>query len=472
MSARKTALVLVGMAFLVRLGVYLGSTLCHGDGPRFIEMMEAFSEARFREGLESWGYHPLYPMIASLFQPLLGSATAGYWVSLVLGSAAAAPLYLFARDILGNPASFFGTFLYVFHRHIVDIQADIATEGTFFFFLFSAIWLGWKTFRKPEWSTALLAGLSASAAFLTRGEGLIAVVGIPLWLIVSSVRGKVAARLVCAMIFLGAAVLPAIPYLNYARVKTGRLSISAKTTVTAAFDSAEVPSRGPADPDDPHHWKKLGRNMMKVTYYVLLPLILLGIFVTRWRWETLFYASFPILYWTALIASSPKLAAASTRYLLPGLALLFPFAVLGLAWIFRRWRKPGLLPWAILALVLVWGGRSLSVKRYEDRPVVEAAEWIAARGGETPVIGMGDTTRTARFVQLAGGKLVPLPKTWDEFEAWTEKADFLVGYEKEDGRIFPAWLPRLREQREASVTFRQKIFRKEKPRVVEVYRLP
>ncbi|MDP6958425.1 MAG: glycosyltransferase family 39 protein, partial [Planctomycetota bacterium] len=367
-SDRKIAAILVGLAMGIRVVVYLGSTLCHGDGPRFIQMMDAFAESQFREGLESWGYHPLYPMIGSFFQPMMGSMAAGYWVSIVLGSAAAAPLYFLAKEALGRPAAFFGTLLYAFHRHIVDVQADVVTEGTFMFFLFSALWLGWKTFQSPDWKTTLLAGLASSAAFLTRGEGLIAVVGIPCWLLLSTLRGKAVLRISLAALLLGSAILAATPYLNYARSVAGPWAISAKGTVRESLTniSKGQPVTSEKKEDSWKGWKTLAEKVRRVTYYVLLPLIFLGLLCTRWRWKTLFYASFPILYWTALILASPKIAGASTRYLLPGLALSFPFAIIGIVQILKWIKRPNLLPWAVLLFILLWGGRCLSFKRYED----------------------------------------------------------------------------------------------------------
>ena len=59
------------------------------------------------------------------------------------------------------------------------------TEATFcFFFLWSA-WLCWRVCEKPSMEGSLLAGAAAVCAYLTRPEGILAVVFVVAWQVVA-----------------------------------------------------------------------------------------------------------------------------------------------------------------------------------------------------------------------------------------------------------------------------------------------
>ena len=168
-------------AFLARLVTYLGTLIFGTDGGQMLYMADRISDSRFHEAL-SVTYHPFYPFLTAVLKTFLGTAErAGFWVSMSLGSGAVVPLFFLARAIFGRPAAFITGLVYAFHPYTLDLQADVMTEGTFAFFLFSSMWLGWRSLEEPSIERSMLAGLSAAAAYLTRAEGVLAMVLIPAW---------------------------------------------------------------------------------------------------------------------------------------------------------------------------------------------------------------------------------------------------------------------------------------------------
>ncbi len=437
MSDRRLAAILVAVAFLMRLQLYLGTAIFGTDSSNMLRMADAFSEGRFQDAL-AIGYHPLFPLLISMLKPLLGSERAGFSVSILLGSAAAAPLFLLARDVVGRPAAFVGVLLYAFHPHIVEVQADAMTEGTFMFFFFTAMWLGWEGVKSPRWDFAILAGLSSGAAYLTRPEGLLAVVAVPFWLLVSMGRGRWTLRALTAATSLVVALLVMYPYLLWSRTQTNRWTISAKGSVQAVESGKESPE---VETRRPLH--ALGRHLLKVSYFVGLPLIALGLLAIRPRWATLFYFSFPVVYWLALAWASRRNPVMSYRYLLPGMALLLPLAGLGLV----RWiRRPRRLAAAVAAIVVLLAARNLRPHRWEERPFRDAAAWIAAQKRGAII-----ASTTDKIAYLAGSPVArAFPKTWEEFSASVRELDYVVCT---SGRA-PKYRERIEERLGAPLRFR------------------
>lgn len=427
MSDRRIAGLVVLAAFLARLLAYFGTAMFGTDGAAMLRQADAFAEGRYADAMGP--YHPLYPFLASWFQPLFGAERSAFWVSIVLGSAAAAPLYLAARGAVGRWAAFVGALFYAFHPHLVELQADVMTEGTFMFFLFTAIWLGAETVETPRWWTAALAGLGAAVAFLTRPEGLIVLVGIPCWILASIWRGRWAMRLLTLAIFVASPVLPMLPYLH----KVGKLS-KKESFEAVTGEKTRVVEADPETGKKRNPYLELGKNLLKVSYFVFLPLALAGIPALRRNGRTLLYFSFPVLYWLAIAWATSRNPATSYRYLLPGLALLLPLGALGLSWLRTTWR-----PWAALAVLAICLVRVVPTNRMDEKSYRDAGTWIRAQQPASRVM-----TTTDKIVYLSGGTWIRVPKEWGEFERLLGGVDFVV-LPKKDLKHVPA-LEQIRER--------------------------
>lgn len=427
MSDRRIAGLLSLAALLARLLAYFGTPMFGTDGAAMLRQADAFAEGRYADAMGP--YHPLYPFLASWFQPLFGAERSAFWVSIILGSAAAAPLYLAARSVVGRWAAFVGGLFYAFHPHLVELQADVMTEGTFMFFLFAAIWLGTETVDTPRWWTAVLAGLSAGAAFLTRPEGLIVLVGIPCWILASIWKGRWGIRLLTVAIFAAGPMVLMLPYIAL----VGSLSKKESFEVVVGEKTRAVE----ADPEtgkkrDPY--RDLGRNLIKVSYIVFIPLMLLGIPLLRRQWRMLVYFSFPVLYWIAIAWATSRNPSTSYRYLLPGLALFLPLCGLGLSWLRASHRQ-----WAALAVLAICLVRVVPTNRMDERPYREAAAWIRMQQSAPRVM-----TTTDKIAYLSGGKWIRVPKDWSRFESLLTEVDYVV-LPRKDLKYVPA-IERIRDR--------------------------
>ncbi len=443
MSDRRLASLIVLAALLARMTLYLGTSVFGTDGGQMLRMADHFEAGRWGEALRI-GYHPLYPLLISLVKPLLGTEMAGFAVSMALGSAAAAPLFLLTRDAVGRPSAFFGTLLYAVYPHFVELHADVMTEGTFMFFFIAAIWLGWETVKTPRWDLGLLSGLSAGAAYLARAEGILAVVGIPGWLAVSCWRGRPALRAVTVLLAAAAGLAAMFPFLLWSRSVTGRWTISAKGSVQAVEGKQVRPpevteKRGERRVRKPV--KEMMRHVTKVSYWAVLPLLVLGTLGIRRTWAVPYWLSFPLLYWVAIIWATTRNPYTSYRYLLPGMALMLPLGVAGVEWILRRFRRGTLLPWAVAVLVLVLAPRNLRPIRAEERSTRTAGAWIASQPGRKMVFSTTD-----KVSWYAETPMRDMPVSWEVLLEVLHEIDYLVYTQKDLDDLSPPWLARIRER--------------------------
>ncbi|MBI2901898.1 MAG: glycosyltransferase family 39 protein [Planctomycetes bacterium] len=475
MSDRRLAALLVLTALLARIVAWLGTPIFGTDSAQMMRMADGFFEGRWRAALEV-GYHPLFPFLMSLLKPLAGTERAGFAISIALGSAAAAPLFLAARAAFGRPAAFLGTLLYAVHPSVVELHADVMTEGTFMFFLFTAVWLGTEAVEEPRWDRALLAGLAAGAAYLARPEGLLAVAGIPCWLLVSAWRGRRAARAGTAALALATALVVMSPYLLWARSVKGRWTLSAKGSVQAVEGAEErkpeaTEKGGEVRVRNP--WAELWKHLLRVTQIFLLPLLAVGFLGLRKRWSLLVYLSFPIVYWAAIVWATTRNPYTSYRYLLPGMMLLLPVAAAGVERLLRAIRRPAWWPAAAAALAVVLAARDMRTVRADERPMRAAAAWIREQGRPAPLdrSKAGPTgpaivaSTTDKVSYLAGSPYRPMPATWEEFMRTRGESDYVVYTDKELEQRKPPYLGRIREHLGDPVRFAQ-----EKCRTVYVHR--
>lgn len=458
MSEPRLAALLVAGAFLARLVAYLGTGIFGTDSAQFLLMAEWMGEGRFQEAL-AITYHPLYPLLVAAAAPWAGGVEpAGFWVSMVLGSAAAAPLYFLVSSTFGRPAAFLTGVFYCFQPHTVELQADVMTEGTFSFFLFGAAWMCRKGLEDPSVERALLAGLAASAAYLTRPEGILAVAFVTAWPAVEWVRRRDRApmRLGGAALALAAAALLAFPFLLWVRKETGAWGLSAKGSVRNA-GWAPAPPGGEAEsalPEDPpssvaSRYGRFAHSVVRVTSIVTIPFLLLGLSELRGRdlGRMIFYFSLPAAYLGGLLWSLRTHPYWSYRYVVPSMNLLFVLAALGVLaaarYAARRWPGRRGVAWMGPALVVLAAVapyvRHLRTHRTEEAALREAGAWLRARGA-TRV--MSTTDKVGFFV---GRKVLAFPGNPAGLRG-AGAPEYYVYLEKDLASGKPPYLSRLGEE--------------------------
>jgi len=462
-DGRLAGLLFLG-AFLVRVVTYLGTAIFGTDSGQFLFMVDRMSEGRFHEAL-SVTYHPLFPLLTAIGTPLLGNAErAGFWISMVLGSAAAIPLFLTVRTIFGQPAGFITVLIYAFLPYSVEGHADVMSEGTFVFFFFSTAWLVWRVMEEPGLDRAALAGMAAVAAYLTRPEGILAMVLAVGWPLLETLRRRerLALRLGGVAVTLLVMLIVAMPFLLWVKSFKGHWAISGKWSVEQAGRAFEVAgATGAGSPGGLNRYVDFARSMLRLQYFVGVPLYfvgLLGLRGLRWR-GGLYYFSFPCGYLAGLLWGLKTHPWMSHRYLLPAMQMLAVLAALGLIlvirlmarrWPGRRWQYAAV---GLMALVSVGAStRVYGTHRTDAVALREAAEWIRRQDSS---VGPVATTQD-QVAYLSGGTTLWFPPTWEDFLSLlgNRPPEYVVYTSKDLGRK-PPYVDRLKEcdRLEPAVTF-------------------
>ena len=89
----------------------------------------------------------------------------------MLSSLVVFPLFALVRNIWNDRIAVLAVFLYAVGPRFVSVGSDTMTDGSFLFFFVSAVALLWIGFRREKPWMGAVAGLFATASYLTRVEG-------------------------------------------------------------------------------------------------------------------------------------------------------------------------------------------------------------------------------------------------------------------------------------------------------------
>jgi 4-amino-4-deoxy-L-arabinose transferase-like glycosyltransferase len=391
-----------------------------------------------------------------VIRPVSGNtALAGHAVSVVLGAAAAVPLFLIVRELFGRPIALVTALMYAFQPKIVDVQSDVMTEGTFFFFFLSSMWLTWQAAEEPSLDRAVVLAGAAAAAFLTRAEGVLALVLAVAWPAWETVRRRKwdAVRIGSVLLTPVVMVLLLSPYLWWVRSVKGHWSLSVRPSLDSAERAAGtwIGSQGGGEAWGSLYIKYLQSILRMSLYGVLFPLYLLGLPSLKRLGirKGLFYAAFAGGWMGGVWLTLRQHNAMSDRYLFIGMTLLSAIAAAGLLSAFelaeRRWPAARWRPaacWTVLFLVAVApGARWLTVRRAENRSYVDAARWIRAQGRPVTVI-----SGTAQVAYLASAwPAYPPEDRADAVRLVTQGHVGCFVYDERDVKSLPAMVKMLRD---------------------------
>ncbi len=467
MSTRSKLLILLGLSVVVRVIQNQLTLLISRDSVDYIALSQHFARGEYKE-LLAHDYHPLYQSLIGLLGMVMGDfETAGYIISIIMGSLAVIPLYYLGRNIFGETAGLVGAFLFVFHPYMVRFSADVLTDPTYLCFFLSALWFGYCGLEGRGTRWFILSGVFGGLAYLTRPEG-IGVVGlVGLWIIGGSILnlrqnwwsmiGKGMTVLVAFLIF-------AMPYIIYLHEETGRWILTKKKSVGVLIGIDEfqlpepeipgqpssmlVPDHGErsfpglfssalaAAPGDDQGPKPKGlashitscfkvlNKFAETVHPVLFPLFLLSLGWRIRRGESqrgdFYLLSHIIFYYFVLCLLVVTYSyTVSRRHLLPLNALVLLWSGDGLVLIAQwvsaraastwkaRWR--GLSKETLLVLlclmILIMLPKTLKVMRKDKLGVKEAGVWIQSQGIESPV----EISNFTRIGYYAGGTHLDLP---------------------------------------------------------------
>lgn len=137
---------------------------------------------RFLEGQPEFLIHPmwppLYPFISALFYQIFHDwLTAARMVSVVFGSLLVIPFYLIIRDLLGKYPAILASLMLTFLKPVTVASTAPLSEALVMFCFWSGFYLLWICLRGKHLILALLGGIFWGLAYLTRPEGVFALIG-------------------------------------------------------------------------------------------------------------------------------------------------------------------------------------------------------------------------------------------------------------------------------------------------------
>jgi len=228
------ALVLAGG--LLRLFLSFQMQVMNVDAIGLVDRIGSFYQgitlAEYLQTLPGY-WPPLYPVFCLLIDMFFNDIElSGKLVSILSGTGLVLILFLLAQKLYGNSVALIATCLVAYFPVMIYYSTFTTCEMTYLFFLFLSLLFFVKWVAYPKITFAALMGLSASAAYLARSEGILLLfqlvfMGLLVALYKKSkekvrIRPYVFGLIACLFAF----VLLASPYLLYLKQEVGGWAIS------------------------------------------------------------------------------------------------------------------------------------------------------------------------------------------------------------------------------------------------------
>ncbi len=376
------ALALAAVAFALRVFLLRSLPVIDSDGVIYVTLARQF---RATGSPFDPLFHPLYPLMLALAEPLAGDwELAARLVSALFGALLILPAYALARALLGVEVARLAAALMVVHPGLVRAGTAAMSDAVYAFVLACGILAAWRALAGGPGALLGLAGLVFGLAYLGRPEGALYLVGL---LVVTGVLAATERRRTRELTVWGGAALVAFlvvatPYLLYLRKTLGGFTLSGKVGHNLAL------SQGPAGAPSPLSLRVLENAFLFQKYVlpdlfpgVLVFLVLAGV-VARAR-RPGWLGRDGVLLAACLPPFGSLVFHVEARFFVPVLPLILPFAAAGALWaaaavVGERRAGPGAL---VLTLVV-----ALALLPYALRPVLR------------PDPGAGLYRQAARFI--------------------------------------------------------------------------
>lgn len=169
---------------------------------------------------------PLYPWFINLFMRLgINPETCGQLVSVAFGVAAVALVYKMTSSIFLPVIANIATIFSVFHPYLVRYSAEVLLDSLFTFLLTAVVFFGWLLLQKNKISLAIVTGILAGLAYLTKPEGIFLLLIISIWVFAAG-KDIWYKRLMLILCACGIFFMISFPYVYAIREKTGKWMIS------------------------------------------------------------------------------------------------------------------------------------------------------------------------------------------------------------------------------------------------------
>ncbi len=479
----------VVFALALRIARVLNTWILGTDGESYLWMAEDWRAGRYQDAVQNRiGYHPFYPAMVAYASYLTGGlVSAAFSVSVFFASLTVFPIYWLVRDIWNARVAVLTLLLYAVQPRFLDTGSDAMTEGTFFFFFFSAVTCFWFALRGKRPILALVAGLCGAASYMTRVEGIYILLGAGAFTLASAAtlsirraRRPIWGQLLMLVLLTAAFLAASSPFLLKIKERTGRWYITMKGSVPGAYvrDPSVLEGfeyEGPREKFSPERlsrldrWKKEYGNFLGASVAVvkfgsraaepLWPLIVLGallaVFYPRLRGQLsggLYLLMWALGFFTAVFLSLMLWRShVDARYFLGGWLCLFPWGALALLWILERlhsipstrWRRAA-LACVFLLLGALGVGKAFRANAYDQLLVEKAGDIV--RGMVPPGVTPRVMATRPKFSYYAGSLDHPWPRRSYEYSlamARHLRLAFLVGFRQDFETLDPKWFQKV-----------------------------
>lgn len=147
------------------------------DGTAYVGAAKALSQGDL-SGVASYGFYPVLVWIAHL--GISDWETAGRIASIILGTLLVIPLYLLGREFFTRQAVVAGCLLTIAWGTIRHWSCEVMSQSTYITLVIAGIYFVWKMTDKPSCRTGFIAGISLGFAYMTRTEGVLLFLVMPL----------------------------------------------------------------------------------------------------------------------------------------------------------------------------------------------------------------------------------------------------------------------------------------------------
>jgi 4-amino-4-deoxy-L-arabinose transferase-like glycosyltransferase len=218
LGERQVLLLIIILAFLIRLYMVFHTVVIANDGVIYIEMAKLLAAGNFETSLIA-NYPPLYPIMIWGMHHIIGDwVLAGQAVSVIFSCLLILPLYAMIRGFFNARIALLSALFVALNPYLVRFSTDVLTEAPYIFLFVTAIWLGWVALVNNRTRLLPLAGLCAGLAYLTRPEGVGVFLIVAAWVFLPNLQSLRRPLLQRALLvgLMGVVLLAvALPYMAY-----------------------------------------------------------------------------------------------------------------------------------------------------------------------------------------------------------------------------------------------------------------
>jgi 4-amino-4-deoxy-L-arabinose transferase-like glycosyltransferase len=232
---------LIVLALFFRLFLLRYRFAVNWDEPHYLQMAASFAAGKWEAFFHPY-WSPGLPLWMGLMNLLIADVEwAGRLTTVAFGALIVVPIYLLARELMGERVAFWVGIFSALHPALAFAQTAPLAEPAYMFFGFLGLWLGWQALQKNRWLLAVTAGLSWGFSYLTKPEGAGFLMVFAIFATGRAMADFFNHRRVPSIMITVCAVfgflITASPYLIYLHQQAGYWTLSAKGAANQQFEA-------------------------------------------------------------------------------------------------------------------------------------------------------------------------------------------------------------------------------------------